>query len=81
MRFLALWLRQAGPPMQPPSQAMPSMKFSFSTPLLFFSSAALHSARPLQDTAWRSKLSMPSISRMASATASARPPQRAKPRP
>ena len=49
----APWLRQAGPPMQPLSQAMPSMKFSLSLPLEAFRSAVLQSARPLQDTAFR----------------------------
>ena len=80
MRLRAPWLRHAGPPMQPFSHAMPSMKFSWSLPFDAFSSAVLQSAMPLQEIAFRSKSALP-CSFSAYSTAVARPPQRANTRP
>ena len=75
--FFSPWVRHPAPPIQPPTHAMPSIKFSFKTFLLFLSRAFLHSSIPSHEIALSSKSSSP-CSLKPSATASASPPQRAK---
>ena len=74
------WFRQAGPPMQPFIQAIPSIKLASSIPLFFLRSAKLHCSMPLHTSAFNVTFSFP-VSISPSLTASARPPLLAKIRP
>ena len=77
--FLGLRLMTPGPWTQPPMQAIPSMKFSGSTPLDIFSRASLHSSMPLHATVLASTELPRSLRPWA--TAAATPPPAAKARP
>ena len=75
--FFSPWVRQPAPPMQPPTQAIPSIKFASRAFLLFLRSAILHASIPSQETGLNSKSSI-FCSLIACVTASVRPPLLAK---
>lgn len=82
MGLRGLRTRHPAPWTQPPSQAIPSMKFPSKRPRLYFSSAALHWSIPLHMTALRSNCSFSiPFSCNTLATAWETPPLRAKLRP
>ena len=53
--FFSPCVRQPAPPIQPPIQAIPSMKFASRTFLFFLRRASLHSSIPSQAMGFRSK--------------------------
>ncbi len=76
--FFSPWVRHPAPPIQPPIQAIPSIKLASSIPFLFLRRASLQASIPSHEQGFKRKSSSSPCSRRASATASERPPLRAK---